>query len=378
MRALHPLFMKRSLIALLGILIFTFGAWNVFAEDEISAPQPQVEAGDQYFLDDEDLVIDEVVNGDLYIVGKDVEINADVFGDVYIVADGLTLRGTIQEDLFMIGDTLNLEGGQVLDSVKTFVGSLDTDAGSSISGGLAFVSGEVQLNGKIAESVDGYGTLIRLAGPIGGQVRVSSGALELEKGARLEKNLKYKSAKEALIDEEALVIGGVIHVPKEKQGLADLFTWDLVMMKLGWLVLGLLLLHFFPKMTQGLKASLMDHPWKSMFAGFSFVILVPFLAVFLMISILGFPAGMILSLIYFGIWFLTPVLAAWVTGLTLESFFGARKFRPAVLFTMGYLISQAIFFIPVAGIFISLAIKILGMGVLLLSVMSLRKASHKD
>jgi hypothetical protein len=378
MRAFHPLFMKRSLIALLGILIFTFGAWNVFAEDEIAGPQPQVEAGDQYFTEDEDLVIDETVNGDLFIVGKNVEINGEVLGDVFIVADTLTLRGKIQEDLFMVGDVLELEGGQIGDSVRVFAGTVNADAGSFVAGGLTFFSGEARLSGRIAESVHGYSTALRLAGPIGGQVRVNSGALELEKGARLERNLKYKSAKEALIDEEALVIGGVTHVPKEKKGLADVFTWDLLMMKLGWLALGLLLLHFFPKMTQGLKASLMDHPWKSMFTGFSFVILVPFLAVFLMISILGFPAGMILSFIYFGMWFLTPVLAAWVTGLTLESFFGARKFRPAVLFTMGYLISQAIFFIPVAGIFISLAVKILGMGVFLLSVMSLRKTNHKE
>ncbi len=168
------------------------------------------------FRADEDTVrigANETIDGDLFVAGQTIIIEGTVNGDVFAAGTTVTIRGTINGSVNAVGTTIRIEGpiergvrvaGQEI-IIAAPVGrdvfalgqTVEVTGAGSVGGDFLVAAGEVTLNGDVERRVLGVADTLRLAAAVGEGVDVEVSNLVVEPSARINGDLRYRSANEA-------------------------------------------------------------------------------------------------------------------------------------------------------------------------------------
>jgi hypothetical protein len=126
------------------------------------------------------VVIDEDVDDDLYVAGREVIVNATIHGDLIAVGGEITVNGVVEEDFWCAGGTVHING-TVADDARIAGSDLRLGSGGQV-GDDVFAAGfgfTAEPGSTIASDVFVVGYQALLGGEIDGDVQAGVAALEI-------------------------------------------------------------------------------------------------------------------------------------------------------------------------------------------------------
>ena len=279
-----------------------------------------------------------LVKGDLYAAGGRVTIEHPVQGDAALAGGSVTVRAPIGEDLRAAGGDVNIEstvGGELYASG----GNITLGNAAAVADAVTLYAGNVTIEGKINGPLKVYAQKVILNGEVVRDVEINAQEIELGPRAKLGAALRYPSDAQ-FKTAEGVVIGGAVTRGQAMNGRPDTHhdrEWHGQMMGSGsgWegtiagtaasfvalLTAAALFLLVFTRFSRHASTRMLATPWPALAAGVAVLLGTPLLAMLLLVTLIGIPLGIVLTML-----FPLMLLMGWVVGV-----FGvAQRVRHAI------------------------------------------------
>ncbi len=339
----------------------------------------------------------ETIDDDLYVFGSNVAINGTIHGDLIATGNNISVDGSVTGDVVAAGQSVMIRG-QVGGSVRAvgnmvvLDGKVTNDllvAGNELTilsngrvGRDAIVgAASTTISGQIGRDLQVGGTNVKIDGAIGGGVLATVERLQLTDRATVGGSLKYTSKNEAQIANTSSV-KGTIERQTPDNGRAPLVTGQAALVVdwlkglIGLLILGILVVFFFPGFSRRAGEALVHSPWLTLAIGALVLIGLPILAiVFFAVGVVigGWWIGfVVLSLFVVVLALSIPVAAVGVGGAVLRI---ARRPVPVWLaLFIGLIVLLLVALIPILGGLVIFCALLFGMGATTIAVVGNRRA----
>jgi hypothetical protein len=339
----------------------------------------------------------ETIDDDLYVAGQNIAINGTIHGDLIAAGTNITVDGTVTGDVFAAGNFIAIRGqvgGSVRAAGNTFLldGKVTNDVvagGNEVTilsngrvGRDAILGGTtVTVSGQVARDLQAGGTNVKIDGGVGGNVLASVEKLQLTDRATVGGSLKYTSKNEAQIANTSSVKGSIERQTPDS-GRAPLVTGTAAVVLewlkglIGLLILGILVVFFFPGFSRRAGEALVRSPWLTLAIGALVLIGLPILSViFFAVGALigGWWIGFVVLAVFGVVLALSiPVAAVGVGGALLRI---ARRPVPVWLaLFIGLVALLLIALIPILGGLVIFCALLFGMGATTVAVVGNRRA----
>src|SRR5216684_4576193 len=170
---------------------------------------------------------DPAVASDVYAFGGGVDVQADVEGDLVAgggrvvnakrvqgnlmaAAGSVVIGGTVMRNVRAGGGAVTISG-RVVRNLNAGGGTVVVTPEAVIEGRARLVGGEVRMAGTIVKTLYAAGAVVVLGGEVQGDVELVAQEIEVLPTARIKGSLTYWSPRDATIDRQATIQGGVIH-----------------------------------------------------------------------------------------------------------------------------------------------------------------------
>ncbi len=333
-----------------------------------------------------------IIDGDYFAVGKTVEISGVINGDAYIAAGQVLIDGTVNGDLLVSCGTLSILGtvsqdariaagrvtvsGEIGKNMTIGGGDIELTNSSSLHGGLVAAGGNILLGGPIGSNTKIAAGNATVSNRIDGNLDAVAGSLRLTSKAAVAGDLSYWSRQPASIDDKAQIAGNVIRksIPEEyrlaSQKIRDLLIGlsflQIVINFISTLILGLLLIRYFPKYAVTSATVLKERPLASIGLGFLVLIVAPFVLALLMATVVGVPLALILTA-----WFLITLYLSRVFVIFWAGMFIVEKLKKEFCVQWSYIVGLLVYYlcaaIPIIGGLIVFLVILWGLGASLLT-----------
>lgn len=340
----------------------------------------------------------ETIEDDLYVVGGNIAINGTIHGDLIAAGSNITVDGNVTGDVVAGGNFIAIRGqvgGSVRAAGTTVVvdGKVTNDllaAGNEVTilsngrvGRDAILgSTNVTVSGQIARDLQAGGTNVKIDGGVGGNVLASVDKLQLTDRATVGGSLKYTSKNEAQIANTSSVKGPIQRQTPADTGRAPLVTGTAAVVLewlkglIGLLILGILVVFFFPGFSRRAGEALVRSPWLTLAIGALVLIGLPILSVvFFAVGALigGWWIGFVVLAVFGVVLALSiPVAAVGVGGAVLRI---ARRPVPVWLaLIIGLVVLLLVALIPILGGVVIFCALLFGMGATTIAVVGNRRA----
>lgn len=311
----------------------------------------EVYEGDLYLISgDLSYTIDKVVNGNVFVVGRNIKITGQVYGSVFAFADTITIdeNAYIASHLFAFGNTVNINGTifDVYSASKKL---------------------EVEENASIFRDIKSVADKIHLSGIIERDANILADNIEISDKIKIGRNLKYELENE-IEGLDKLQIGNVTY--KKAMGKIDADpVSSYIVSGLGTIVFDvamyLVLLFIAPKFVERTKEYVSTKGLLAFAIGLAFTVLVPLIAFTLMITGIGAGLGMLLVFIYVCV----LMLNACIVSVTANEFLAEKlklssdKLKKVLLLIPVSLIIWILRKLPLVGGWVSIIVFLVGIGI---------------
>jgi cytoskeletal protein CcmA (bactofilin family) len=326
------------------------------------------------------ITIDGTIHGDLIAAGSNISVNGTVTGDVIAAGNSIAIRGQVGGSVRAAGNTIVLDGKLTNDLLAA--GVEVTILSNGRVGRDAIVGAtNTTISGQIGRDLQAGSTNVKIDGSVGGNVVATVDRLQLTDRATIGGNLKYTSKTEAQIANTSSVKGSTERqVPPE--GRAPLVTGPAALVVewlkglIGLLILGILVVFFFPGFSRRAGEALVRSPWLTLAIGALMLIGLPILAiVFFAVGALigGWWIGfVVIALLVVVLALSIPVAAVGVGGALLRM---TRRPVPVWLaLLIGLIVLLLVALVPILGGLVIFCALLFGMGATTIAVVGNRRA----
>lgn len=312
------------------------------------------------------------VQGDVAAVGATVIIKGGVTQDITAAGGTITVLSDAGDDLHLVGGTIIVQGNVADDAV---VAGGDITMEGVVGGDVAVAGGTIALNAQVGGKARVAGGKVIIDAPIGGDVEIWGEDIELGPNANIGGSFTYHSEKEAKIDEAAIIAGESSFDKKEipvsnsgisKGSIAAFLSLALLAKLLMTLVGAFALYFFFPKYSRQLASNAGEKWLASLTVGVIFLIVIPFVSIFLLLTIIGLPLGAIALLGYALSLIFASIAAPVVVGSVITKWVRKGGYEvTAKTVLIGVLVYFALMFVPILGSLVKFAAYLITLGALL-------------
>ena len=369
--------MKKIFIVFISLLILPlFLTGVVFAKNSERQPKIVVLGKDEvvnkdYFAAGDSVTLSGIVNGDAYLAGGNVIVEGTINGDLLVAGGIVEIRGKVSNDVRAAGGQIVISA-QIGKNLTVAGGTVNLTDSAKIGGSIAAGTGRLSVFSPIGKGANIGGGQVTLGNTIGGDVRVGVGQLTLTPNSKISGDLTYWSETGAQIQTGAQILGQTIHnLPPAKASevkparILGIFTGPSLAMKIiGFLwavVIGLLLLKFFPVYTQRTIGVITKKPWASLGMGLLVMILTPIIFLILLITVLGIPIAFVLLVTFLVIAYLAKIFVSILVGQKILRKFGSKAGSNWALL-LGLVVYGIVTLIPILGSIVSLLVVLFGLG----------------
>lgn len=249
---------------------------------------------------------------DVIAAGRDVTIRQSVAGDIMAAAWRMEITADANDDLRAAG--MDIRVNAPVRGDVTVAGGTVTFGPQATVGGRAWLTGEtVRIDGVIDREVSIAAAHVIVAGEFRKPARIIAEKLEIEKTARLS-SLAYSGPVEAVIANGATITGPVAFTQIERRDARPKPAVSTFLFTTHLFLAGLLVIAFLPRTEASIVDTLRRRPGKSVIAGFLLLLSVPIAALFLIVSGIGLPFGLMLAAIYASLLFAGVLTTAFFVG----------------------------------------------------------------
>jgi cytoskeletal protein CcmA (bactofilin family) len=339
----------------------------------------------------------ETIEDDLYAFGTNISINGTIHGDLIAAGSSISVDGTVTGDVIAAGNSIAIRG-QVGGSVRAAGNTIVLDGkvtNDLLAGGneLTILSNgrvgrdvivgatNATVTGQVGRDLQAGTTNLKIDGGVGGNVLARVDRLQVTDRGTIGGNLNYTSKTEAQIANTSSVKGSI-----ERQTPADggepLVTGPAALVVewlkglIGLLILGILVVFFFPGFSRRAGEALVRSPWLTLAVGALVLIGLPILSiVFFAVGALigGWWIGFVVLALFVVVLALSiPVAAVGVGGALLRM---TRRPVPVWLaLFIGLIALLLVALIPILGGLVIFCALLFGMGAATVAVFGNRRA----
>ena len=261
------------------------------------------------------ITIDGRITRSLVVAGGTVTVNGQVDGDVTVAGGTVTINGPVGGSVRAAGGTVTIDGPVGWD-VLAAGGDVTVGSTSRIANDLVLGAGSATVAGRIDGDLRGSAGQVRVLGEVRGDVVLDvDSQLSLGPQAVIGGNLIYQAPQAASIDPGARIQGRTQFTQTtpatggERSFAEQALAWlGSLLLRLAWaLVAGTLLVLLLPRRSATIADTLRQAPLPSLLWGIGLLIAIPILAIILLITVVGIPAGLLLAGIYLAAIYLSQV-----------------------------------------------------------------------
>ncbi|MEE9226088.1 MAG: hypothetical protein V3U68_07835 [Bacteroidota bacterium] len=330
-----------------------------------------------FFAAGENVIIRGIVNGDAYVAGGTVEVDGVINGDLLVVGGNVTLRGSVIDDIRTAGGNLRIDG-KVGKDVTAAGGHVELGSASQVEGNVLAAGRKIYVGGIIKQKAKLTGGEITVTGTIEESADLSAEHVTIAKGARFGKDLSVRVRKRENVQVAEGTVGGQLTIDVREEELAKpgalilgmprFQFWFKVFWILSLLASGLVFALALPDQMYVVGKFLWAQPAKSLLWGLIGLVVIPAAVLILSITVIGLPLALFVLVVYLWLLYLSQLSLGIVLGYLLFAAAEKRGFALFAAFAGGFIIIQALTFIPVLKIVVVLLGLVLGMGALLLLI----------
>lgn len=335
------------------------------------------DVGGDLFLAGGEVTVKSDIEQDLTIAGGDVTIGGSVGDDMRVLGGSITITSTVGDDLIVLGGEVTIsEGATIQGDVRVFGGDLDIQG--DIEGSLQAYGGNLKVSGTIEEDADMRAETIRFSGRVNGNTILSSSDLNISNTSYFQQDVHYWQPGGLYYFGGATVQGKAEYdeslafkaADELRQTAFDAFRAGLIAIA-GY---GLLSASFFILLmilitktyfSDGAKR-LQKAPIMSLWYGFLYLLVTPFVVLAFFITIIGIPIGLFIGVMYvFSIFF-----AKALTGILLAQWVQIRyqkKWKTLYFFLASvgmYVLLRIVGLVPIIGSLAVIAVTLMMFGAL--------------
>ncbi|MFH1127364.1 MAG: hypothetical protein ABIG84_05900 [archaeon] len=344
----------------------------------------EVRGGDKFVLlkgeviDDDlivmasDITIDGRIKGDLIAAGGNIFVNGDVEGDVIIAGGSVDIKGRVMDDAILASGSIDITG-DVSDNLMSASGSFKMGDEGSVGRDAFLATGAADVMGHIGRNLDVRASNVVIGGNIAGNVSIDTGdnqaAPRIMPTARVGGDVNYVSLNDIVIDEGSSVSGSVNKtLPPATRVKTDFQRFnDSVAGFLSIFIVGFILVRLFPIHTRTVCNTLRGSALSSGLWGIVGLIVVPFFAILLMISIIGLPLALISLVLYLVMIYVSKIYVSVFFGKYLLRMGGSKSDSLVLMLALGLLVFELVGLVPGVGGFVALLVVVFGFGAILLA-----------
>jgi len=326
------------------------------------------------------IAINGTIHGDLIAGGNNISVDGNVTGDVIAGGNSVAIRGQVGGSVRAAGNTVVVDGKIANDLVVG--GNELTILGNGRVGRDVIVGAtNATISGQIGRDLQAGGANVKIDSGVGGNVTANVERLQITDRGTVGGSLKYTSKNEAQIANAASVKGSVERQTPDN-GRAPLFSGTAALVVewlkglIGLLILGILVVFFFPGFSRRAGEVLVHSPWLTLAVGALALIGLPILSiVFFAVGALigGWWIGFVVLALFVVVLALSiPVAAVGVGGALLRV---ARRPVPVWLaLFIGLVALLLVALIPILGGIVIFFALLFGMGATTIAVVGGRRA----
>ena len=297
---------------------------------------------------------------DLFEFAPDVRIEAPASRDVVVVGGKVQITENVAQDLFAAGGTIEITG-DVGDDIR--VAGTRVIINSRINGNAAILAGTVEIgpNAVISGSARIKAETVVLNGTISQDAIID--AVDFQQNGTISGELIYKKI-------------------EKREPSKNAFSWFFRLIGLfGMLIVGLIMVNIWPKLIKHATQRSMKNPTKDFLYGIIGLIATPLVVIVLMLTLIGFPLGIILLTAYLIALYFAQIFTGIILGTYLFGAFKgreqAKKSSLLAILVVGVIVLWLITGLPYVGALIKLISIIWGLGILaVMKIESIKKLAE--
>jgi len=293
------------------------------------------------------------VTGDLFTIGGNAVISGDVSADVIAGGGNITILSDIGDDLRVGGGTIVI-GGKIGGDLLVGGGQV-TVSGAGVGGDVAIGAGTLRIDAPIKGDLLIAGGDVYINTTIGGDVKIEAEKVTLGSGTIISGNVTYKSTKEMIMEEGAIIKGTIDFQPISKKSVSP-FAFLAIFSTL-FLVKFLTVLACALLIGLGLRRYIKDilnlatkNIFTKMGRGFMFIIIMPILSLFLLATVIGIPFGILGILGFIIVMIFSCIITPIILGSVVYGYFSKRELEVSwKTILLGVLLYMILGIIPFIG-----------------------------
>ena len=343
----------------------------------------------------------EYVDTNTYLLAEHQYLEDETF---IMATESVDLKGTCKDDTFFFSDTFSASGifdndlmgvarqthfsghakehlrlvsgqslsisGNVERSAILVGGSIVIDRAAEIHHDAILVAKSVLIEGTIKGKTRLYAQSVTLAGTLGNDLHIVADDIVVLPGTRIDGNLSYLSSKDLILSDKVILTGKLKKLPVPETSIRDILVRQIYLM-VSALIFGLFFAGFMPGITGHSVRLLKRETLKCFLVGVVTFAMIPFLILAFLITMLGIPFSIFLSLFYLLLLYMAKIPVALVVGGILLRKRGVQSFTGVFSsLIIGLVVLYAATLIPMLGFAIIMMIYFSGLGALLMAFRS--------
>ena len=320
----------------------------------------QTERGDLYILEN-NVSVENDVDGNLFVLADNADISGNVAGNVFVMATNVSIKSNVSGSVFVLADNLNFVNGQVTD-VYFYGNNISMSETAVVTREAKMMAATIKISGTITGDLYTQADIISLdeTGSITGKL-VYSGELNQAAEGQIG-SIEKQEIKKIVIDQRS-------NFEKKAESILSKTVTALF-------IIGLMVIISNNKIEA--KLTLSDYV-KGTVGGFVWIIVIPVIAMFLMLTIIGLPFAILLITLYVLMFFVAiPAMSLQISAYILNI---KNKDSKVLLWLLGVLIYCALAIlrqIPVVGGVITFITGLYGFNLIIKTLFSKKKEKNVE
>ncbi len=379
---------KVFFVFLLTTVYHSVSAFKIQCGRNITITQPVYE---DLYIAGGNVIINAPVYGDLVIAGGTIQINDTVKNDILLAGGSASFNGFVGDDIRCAGGTLYvlkdvtgdilITGGTIIIEKNVTVGALIASGGDltidgKIINAVKSTTGRVVVNGIVMKDLDCRSGSIVINGIIGGNATLAAtDKITVGNEAEFRNTVSYWSPNKVAF-KNSIKNGNAVFDESLKISYARWYylgfnaLWGLLWY-LGMAFLMIVIIEYlFSNTMKKAGNTVFNSTLRSLGYGFLFSIALPVIALVTLISLIGFPVGIILLFAYITLIVLATTITAVVAANWLNNLGNTNlTFWKLCLSAFGiFIILKILTLTPFLGWFLMIILALISFGSILLNV----------
>lgn len=270
--------------------------------------------------------------GNIFMFENSINREFKSEGDVYAFGNSIDLNGATEGDILAFGNTININAKDVKGSIRSAGASVSilassvrniTAAGGVVSvlegttaKGVYIAGGTIDFLGN-AEDLFITGDVVTINGVVTGNVKVECSQLTIGENAKIDGTIEVRG------ENEPTILGNLDPSKVDFQQVANTTNrsfqsrfniMGIIIKLISSILIAVILVVIFRRNLERSTVGLIKKPWLPFVIGFCTLIVLPIAAILVMITVVGIPIGVIFSIIYGIVIYLSTVITAIVLG----------------------------------------------------------------